>query len=204
MFKKLRSAIQEILAYSPLWALIPGSALMGLVAGYVTYITEVFRAFAPASWLFGGLLGAALFMCIVLAWVKARQVASAAAINERFHHEADRINPLQNTFENRRILISDLVPPVGVLVEGKTFIECEIVGPANIVFVDGCTLEQSSFSLSDMILIADNRPSYNVVGFKNCRFLRCQFFKITLLVGVSGRGKIEAGFNGKVPWLNAD
>jgi len=55
------------------------------------------------------------------------------SIRRMFYQSKDRIDPMQSVFERKRILITDLLPPIGRSIVGKSFTDCEIVGPANVV-----------------------------------------------------------------------
>jgi len=44
------------------------------------------------------------------------------------------INPLDVSFERKRILLNEFVLPSHTIIENKTFIDCDLIGPANIYF----------------------------------------------------------------------
>lgn len=116
-----------------------------------------------------------------------------------------QINPLDNRFVGQRIYLSDLLPPIGLQVANKEFRDCEIIGPANLVFqshVDGRSeLIECSFYQSDGVVTDDQMFLNNVIGLIDCSFRNCSFYKVTILMPISGyrhHGNQLDGMN----WLN--
>jgi hypothetical protein len=49
MLKTLQTLIDKLASHATLWPLLGGS-IMTALAGWATYATELFRAYAPFSW----------------------------------------------------------------------------------------------------------------------------------------------------------
>lgn len=67
-------------------------------------------------------------------------------------------------------------------VDGKTFIDCEIVGPANIMFVIGNNAIDNQHPVCDAIPLKENETPYNAVFLTHCTFRRCSFQRVTFLI----------------------
>lgn len=86
------------------------------------------------------------------------------------------------------LLLHETVLAGGSVIEGKTFIDCRIHGPAVLIPVSGCAFDGCNLgdSHGDMrnLLLKPMGPSKIVGGIamKDCRFERCDF----LAIGYSG------------------
>lgn len=85
------------------------------------------------------------------------------------------LNPMESYFSKRIVQIADLIY-YGPRIEGKTFEDCHIKGPAIVIFRGG--------SLDSTIFIGDRDLSFvelpvngiiGVVEFVRCTFRRCRF-----------------------------
>ncbi len=199
MLKRARSLLQEASAY---WGLLPaigGSGVSGLVVAWAAHVTALLKPYAPLSWVLAGFLGAWLFMISAYIFAVVRDRIIVANVNRRFYEQIDRINPLQNTFEKQRIRIDDLVSPIRPLVSKKNFIECELIGPANIRFA-ASSMRNNEFIMVDFVYCDNDTFPLNGVIFAECSMRNCKLFKITFLISDKDTGFSEGpNFN----WLNS-
>ena len=108
---------------------------------------------------------------------------------------------MSDSFENQRIHISDLLPPLSKKIENKTLRNCEIVGPANIIFSGSGQLIECNFVDVDGIITDDGVHSYNSVALKDCHIRGCRFFNVSVVMPYGD----YIHFKGKLPnmtWLN--
>ena len=89
----------------------------------------------------------------------------AAAI-ERWKEKVDSFNPLDPEFTRKRIKILDLMHPVSQKIERKRLIDCELIGPANIVFTgtskNKAALSGVSFYNCEVVVAKENSFIQNV------------------------------------------
>jgi hypothetical protein len=195
----LTALLERTLKYG--WPLV-GTSLVSAITAWAAAATELLHPYAPLSWVAAGLVGGLIFVVLVWVGVAIRNAMISGNVRRRFYETGSRINPLEKIFENRRINIDDLMPPLGAQIRGKSFIDCELVGPANLVFSGQGSLENSDFTQSDAIIINNlDIPVLNGTEFNDCRFLRCKFFKVTLFAPEHSVGTFEKGF-GIVKWLS--
>ncbi len=87
-------------------------------------------------------------------------------------------------FERQRGYVNDLVLPFHRIIRGKTFVDCEIVGPANVALVVTKTGRGSvldcSFIDSGGIVVTQNAAVPFGVKFEDCTFLRCRIYGLIL------------------------
>lgn len=161
--------------------------------------SKVFDGYSPLSWVcagFSGLLAAALTYNITASgrakWVRARYDARMLA-------QGGLIDPLERTFERKRIYLNEFCLPSHPLIEGKIFIECEIIGPANIIFLSGNNITDARLPKVDTFYMRHGaNPNHGYV-FKDCLFRGCNFSRISFMVQHEERGMFQNfGF---VNWL---
>jgi hypothetical protein len=202
MLRKTRSLAQELLTYAGAWGTLGGTTISGIVVGWVAYATKILKPYAPVSWVLAAFVGAIFFCLVLLLAMQIWNASIRATASRRFYESGERINPTQNVFQAVRVKISDLTPPVGQKITGKTFVDCEIVGPSNIVLSGTTRLTDSGFDHLDCIILNGHVPVFNGVEFNNCSFLRCNFFLISVLVPEPFVSTFEAGFQGGIQWLS--
>jgi hypothetical protein len=132
---------------------------------YLGLLTDWVRAWGPVG--VGGIgLFSALLMWIGLSWAqllrdRAEERRARAKAIEKWKDEVDSINPMEEQFNRRRIAISDLINPLTKAAEGKTFVDCELYGPAVIVFINS-TLVDVTFRGCDIVVVPDIEQISNV------------------------------------------
>lgn len=157
-------------------------ALPAWAANSMTFMQQ----HAPASWVLAGFAG---LLCMAIVYALAgwgRGVWVTANIRNRFYRQSDRFNPLDTIFQRQRIDITDLCNPMEQVVKGKKFLDCEMIGPANILFLysapGSAKIIGNNFSKTDAVCIANHVIPQTAVAFVDCDFERCAFYNVVLLV----------------------
>ncbi len=153
------------------------------IPAWIGYLTDWVAAYGPIGWLICGAMGVLVTatISVLIAW--ARHMFINASIQKKFYQTADRINPMQSHFLRNRIKLEDLLPPGIGWVEGKTFEDCDLVGPLNILTID-VTMHGNFFESVDHIEIAAD-TLYNIKNarvFKDCTFRKCRFYNVSFLI----------------------
>lgn len=94
----------------------------------------MFSEYAPLSWVVAGVVGVLIYACIVFVYGAGQQRAVRSRYDARFMRQSGGVDPLSKVVEGKRIYLSDFILPSNPYVNGKNFVDCEIVGPANIFF----------------------------------------------------------------------
>lgn len=176
-----------------------------LVAGGVAYVTEFMDAWKPLSWLAAAMVGAILVQAwsLLRAWQgerdeRKRRIALLEA-------PKGTLKPLSKRFEGERIFISDILPPTQFKIHGREFRDCEIVGPANVLFHGtrrgSLEMNDCGFMGSDGVVIDSGAEAHNLAVFEDCSFRGCTFVSVTILVPLEAYPVFQEGMPG-LPWLN--
>lgn len=158
----------------------------------VTRLEQFFLWLLTVPW--WAIFGFALISSMWLMWVswprsiKPTLSEPPTIADDKVHSQPtapQAISPLESHFSRKVIRAVDLVHGAQYVVEDKVFEDCAIYGPACIsILADKPTsIEHCSFgSLESVFIEVDaNRPITGVIGFRGCRFLRCQFIGIALV-----------------------
>jgi len=85
---------------------------------------------------------------------------------------------LPEHIENRLIRLTDDLP-TGLSPMGHTFENCQIVGPAHVLFGE-CHIENSAWIRPQMAIMPSEKVLLpGTIAFYGCQFLRCKFSNIT-------------------------
>jgi hypothetical protein len=178
--------------------LLPAS-LTGAIVGWATWFTGIFQQHAPASWIYATVIGAMIgaFTTALLAYSR-EKMQQVKFRNTVF--SSTYLNPLDTLFTTRRVRVVDLSPPIGAVIRGKTFVDCDIMGPANIMFED-CHFQGNAGDVVDAIIIKPGMTPRNGFGFQNCIFRECRFYLVTFMVPEPEYDKFKPPAHGGLNWI---
>jgi len=140
----------------------------------------VFSEYAPLSWVIAGFAGLLLYAVAVFFYGTGQQRSVRSRYDSRFMQETGGVDPLAKVFEGKRIYLNDFVLPSQPHVIGKTFVDCEIVGPTNMYFEAGNAADNVQSNSVDAVALSGQRQFFNGVLFRDCKFRGCTFHRITL------------------------
>jgi len=162
-----------------------GKAMLWLlsfgVPAWAAAASQWLDQYGPIAWVGCGLLGLICAALIFFLVSLTRDKWISTSVKRRFYESGDRINPLETVFNRVRIRIEDLAPPFTPAIKDKTFIDCDILGPANICVMGG-SMTGSGGEKVDGIVGRVGAGSHNSIFFHNCVFRNCRFYQITFIV----------------------
>ncbi|WP_165390280.1 hypothetical protein [Thalassococcus sp. S3] len=159
-------------------AIFPASSFA--LPAWAARATGVFSEFAPLSWVaigFGGLL---LYAVSVALYGYGMSNSVRSKYDAKFMKETGGVDPLSKVFEGKRIFLNDFVLPSNPIVDGKNFVDCEIVGPANVYLEINNGINDVKPIKVDAVALSGERPFLNGYLFRNCSFRNCTFHRVTL------------------------
>lgn len=156
-------------------------ALTALPAWAVSAM-DLFQQFAPLSWVIAGFVGLiiAVLAYAIFSWSYGRWVRSK--YNQYLFSKSGYVDPMAKTFENKRIFLNEFCLPSEPHIDGKAFINCDIIGPANILIRNNNQLADQRLPNCDAILTRTDRWPHNGIIIDNCTFRGCSFKRVTIIV----------------------
>ena len=91
-------------------------------------------------------------------------------------------NPLAADFNRLRIRISELADPVTNRIADKVLTNCDLIGPANIVFLSRCQLTRVGFINCDVIAARPDTVVQNAVGMEGVTMTGGRIANATIIV----------------------
>lgn len=143
---------------------------------------QIMVEYAPFSWVAAGFAGLATWSVIYLIWSVAFKIKVKAKYDVRLLDHGARVNPLDKSFEDKRIFISDFVLPSHPVLDGKSFYNCEIIGPANLYWNYGNHALENRDPKVDAVYLDPTKNFNNGIVLTNCHFRRCSFQRVTLFI----------------------
>ena len=173
---------------------------MAWLAAYATSATKLLEQYAPLSWVGGSLVGAVLFLIGAAAWSTARVNAARLEYVRDLKTAAEPINPLDETFNRKRIQIQDLRSQFNEGVDGKTFVDCDLCGPAVIVLLGNISMSGVGIGNCEFVRVRNGAAIINAIPFLNLTVTRGKMRGLTILVPEGAVPQVDAGVRG-IQWV---
>ena len=158
-----------------------GSVLSFTLPAWAVKAAEILPRYAPFSWVAAGFVGLMIWGLFLALYGFGKSRIAGARLQNKLT-SGTLINPLDSIFERKRIYIAGLCPPVGGIIRDKTFVDCDLIGPANLMFGDGCSFDRNAGEVVDAICLKNGNSPRNGFGFEGCSFTRCSFYFVTFMV----------------------
>lgn len=181
LFQRAEKAMERLsLAYS-LWPLIPAGAV-GVASGWAARGSATINQFGTVGWLAAGVLGFLLTSIGFLALALAKEKLISAKAFSDWTLPTDAANPMADNYNRQRIAIRDIAHPVTNRIVGKTFTQCEIIGPANIILWGKGTVAGVGFMDCDIVVVKDNTFVRNIFVLENCNLVGGSIWRCTVFM----------------------
>ena len=174
----LTNLAERVVTWGPVMIGTIGS---GGVSAWAAYGTEFLSAYAPISWVAAAFLGALTFTLVYWLWQLARLSLSKRQYSSLMQEKPLSINTLEDSFHQKKININDFANPFHEWVEGKTFVNCHIYGPA-IVFFSGGFISDVVFKECDFIKVKNDASVTNCIAFDKSTIRQCRLYCLTILM----------------------
>lgn len=162
-------------------ALAP-AGVVGIVTAYLGSTISWIASFGAFGWWVAGLCGFFATSASLAALGIAKEKRAAAKARERWAEQVDGTNPLDTDFTRKRLKISDIASPIDKRIANKRFTDCELMGPANIVLMNGGSLMGAAVHNCDICVVRDQTPIHNVIVFDACNILGGSIFGCTIFI----------------------
>ena len=159
-------------------------ALLSLGSGSLTLaaVKDWVWNVGPIGWVLAFFAG--LILTLLMMWLY-EVVASRGDMRKAVRAVANRpsgVNILAPEFRDQRIGVSDFFNVFLLPNAGKTFTNCEMIGPGDVLLRNTTMLAPMRFHDCQFVLVRPDRPISSVAVFDNCRFLGGAFVKCTFFI----------------------
>lgn len=164
-----------------LWGMaIPATSVV--LPAWATRAAGVFSEYAPLSWVVAGFIGLAVYVILYFLASIGYKIKVKSKYDALLLRTSGFIDPMAIAFEKNRIVLSEFCLPSHSWIDGKTFVDCEIIGPANIFIISGNRIDEMNVPVCDAVVVADGKSVFNCYNVVNCTFRRCKFVRCTFIV----------------------
>ncbi len=123
--------------------------MIALITGWAASATDWLNCWGPIAWVAAGLLAAFLTTFSILSGMYIYAYFGLKRAERDFYISRNTpsdtgINPLDDTFTKKRIYPSQIRHPVTNLIEKKTFVDCDLLGPGTVLLM-GARFDQTKF-----------------------------------------------------------
>lgn len=176
-FARLADAL-GVLGIQGLAAMVGSFTLFAWAASATAWL----NAYGPIAWVGSGVVGILLLIGCLMLWARYRMFAATADVVAKQAESDDVVNPLHDSFDRHRVRLSQIASPIDNLVDGKTFNRCEILGPANVVILDGIVMQDNELYGCDFAVVRIGAHVSNAVKLRRCTINRSKLHGITFLI----------------------
>jgi hypothetical protein len=180
--------IKALLTWTTDWAIEHWPALSIVIGGaaitYLAAVSAALESYGPVAWGTVGLVTVFVLALVyaMVAW--GTKTRTKARYDARLLEGGSIINPLEAVFVRKRIVLDQFVLPSHPLIEGKTFIDCDFIGPGCIYLHSGNSTGALRPPAVDAVWLAPGAQFTNMFTFRNCVFRNCSFQRITLFASL--------------------
>jgi hypothetical protein len=201
MLTKIQKWLDRFGTHITVWQFIQASGILSaaLATGFVAKATDWIAAWGPIGWWSAAVLGALCASFLLLLIAKVRDVRSDTYFKSKIYERTEQVNPIEQVFEKRRLKLGDLLPPLGLTIKGKTFIDCELIGPANVIILGHTSIRHCGGQSVQAAIVKEGWIT-NSIGLEDCIVQRCNLYQITFLVPEPAFEVVSKGMNGLV-WI---
>lgn len=169
------------------WALVPPS-IIGVITGYLSTGVGWMSRYGAFGWFVSGLVAFLLASVAFALTARTKLWRLDAKSRARILGDSSLFDPMARVYDGKRLYLRDLAPAGRKQVVGKTFVNCEIIGPGTAV-VGLRSSESRPFPVMkdsrtfdvDCIEIDPSSRSELAISFVDCDFDTCRFYHMTLL-----------------------
>jgi hypothetical protein len=165
------------------------------VVGYLASITDSIAAWGPLG------LGLVCVFSVLVIWVGLAIAANLRAKASLKYYEARAIkkwqeqvatvNPLLPEFNRQRLNFLHLAHPVTNRISGKRFVDCELLGPANILIING-NCSYMKFINCDVVIVKSGAVIRNAIALEDCTLIGGSMAKCTIFIPQAMRANFVA------------
>ncbi|MBR8401482.1 hypothetical protein KDW65_33140 [Burkholderia cenocepacia] len=173
-----------------------GTAGVSAISGWAASLSRSVEHLGPIAWVGAALIGGLLFLLLWVAWLRVRTNTVKLLHAQAAMDRSDAINPLEDVFTKKRINLNDFKKPLIEPVSGKTFVDCELVGPA-VLYFEGCIIDSVKFISCDFIAVKDDALVHNVIPLQKVTLRGGRLYQATIIMPKSATKNVPSS----IQWI---
>lgn len=169
------------------WTIVP-PGILAVVSAVLASGVGLINQFGAWGWFTAGLVAFFLSSVAFALIARTKLWRFEAKRTALLAGDGSPFDPMASVYEGKRLYLRDLAPAGRNLVVGRTFINCEIIGPGTIIVGTRTSdskpwpaITNTGMIDSDCIQIFPDAKSALAVNFLDCAFHDTRFFHLTLL-----------------------
>jgi hypothetical protein len=163
-----------------LTVLFCGTGALGLISAKFAAGAAWLSQYGPLAWWFATLVGFCVSALAFAGIAVARNQWLKGSALRKWKDVVDSFNPLDENFTKLRIRLSELANPITKIIEGKRITDCELLGPANIAFINNGTLTNNNFIDCDIVAARRHVTIRNVISLTDVHITHSKLINCTL------------------------
>ena len=184
MLEKLQKLLDRAESRISLWAILNGSGVLTAagVTGWLSSAVEWISAYGAFGWWCAALAGALAAALVLLAVAWGRYAWIRGRTLHKWKNIVDNFNPMEDEFNKQRIRLADIANPFTMRISGKRFVNCDLIGPANIIIMSHNNLFHIGFIDCDIIVGRHGAIFKNAIGLENCTLVGGRIYGATIII----------------------
>jgi hypothetical protein len=122
---------------------------------------------------------------------KRKVLESQASLIDKLHADITPMNAIESSYSKVKIKIADLNNPIKNSIQNKTFTNCQVLGPANVLLLGSSNVINCEFINCDFVVIRNNITIYNVIVLKDISFINCELTQLTFYIPLDAISKFS-------------
>jgi hypothetical protein len=179
---------------------ILGATASSVLAGWAGSATKALEQYSPSSWVFRAIVGALGFLGGAALWSFTRVNLQRLEYARNLSMRTAAFNPLDDNFTKKRIQVEALRSQFNEPVVGKTFVDCELVGPAVICLIGPIAIHGVGIGNCEFVRIRNGARILNAIPFINLTVTRGKLTGLTIFVPEGSVENVNAGVSG-IQWI---
>ena len=146
--------------------LVPAAGAVAI--GYLAKGAHWIGQFGPFGWASAGTIAFLVISAGLRLAVSAYEKLVMSRAEAKWARDAHSTNPMKNHFENERFSLRDIAHPISQRIKGKSFKNCELIGPQAIVFTGTGLVRGVGFHDCDFVHVRDGALIKNIIVLEDC------------------------------------
>jgi MFS family permease len=185
MWEKFQRVLDRVESRVALWTLIQGGGIVsgGAISGWLASGHAWVASHGAFGWWAAFLVGALITATALMAFAALRYLWIRGDAVREWKNRAQDVNPLAPEYHTARVSIAQIANPISKKIKGKRFIDCEILGPANLFLIRNVNIDNIGFMNCDFVVIKRGAKAiFNCVGLEDVRILGGTMWECTIMV----------------------